>query len=101
MFEADATGTTNGCPDGQMCVHDGPIADGRCDILRCIPVGTGALGDECSDSGTGCLSSMGCYGNETDGFFCKSFCDDTHACSAGTCTTIRSESDPDLGICIE
>ena len=100
LFSTDSSGTTNGCPDGEMCMKDNPIASGGCDVTTCIPEGTGAEGEECSDSASGCLSSMGCYGNETDGYYCRKYCDDTNTCATGTCTALGSEGDPDLGICI-
>jgi len=95
----DATAGTP-CPTGQMCARDNPIASGGCDIMMCIEEGTGALGDECIDSGSGCLPNSGCYGNPTDGYHCRAYCDTTHTCSTGTCTTLGSEGEPDLGICI-
>jgi hypothetical protein len=99
LFEVDSTGTTNGCPDGDMCMKDNPIASGGCDITLCIEEGTGAEGDECSDSESGCTSSMGCYGNDTSGYFCRKYCDDSHTCTTGTCSVLGSEGDTDLGIC--
>ena len=91
LFETDSTGETNGCPDAEMCMKDNPIASGGCDITACIPEGTGAE--------SGFLSSMGCYGNETDGYHCRKYCDTEHTCTTGTCTTLGSEGDTDLGIC--
>jgi hypothetical protein len=84
------------CPSGEMCVRDG-----GCDISFCTEAGTLAEGADCSDtSGDSCGYGMGCYGSTTGGFFCRYFCDATHTCASGTCSTIRSEALPELGICV-
>jgi hypothetical protein len=96
-----ATGTDpTGCPSGQACAMDNPVSSGGCDIRYCMPEGTGDEGDECSESMTGCRRGMGCYGNDTDGYHCWPYCDDTHACSSGTCHLLSSTRFPTLGICI-
>ncbi len=96
-----ATGSDlTGCPDGQACARDNPIASGGCDINMCVVEGTGVEGDECTDSAGACLRGTGCYGNETEGYHCLRYCDGTHTCTVGTCTPLGSESWPDLGICV-
>jgi hypothetical protein len=89
-----------GCPDGETCVRDAPIAAGGCDINMCIPAGTAAEGDECGSSGRDCIRGTACYGNATDGYYCRYYCDMSHECETGTCTALGSESMPGLGICI-
>jgi hypothetical protein len=90
----------SGCPAGQACIRDNPIFVGGCDINMCVPEGPGEEGDDCTDSSGACRQGLGCYGNDTDGFHCMRYCDDTHGCPVGTCTVLDSESWPDLGICI-
>jgi hypothetical protein len=100
LFAADETEETV-CPSGEMCVRDAGLADGGCDISFCTDAGTLAEGADCSDtSGDSCGYGMGCYGSTTGGFFCRYFCDATHTCASGTCSTIRSEALPELGICV-
>ncbi len=96
-----ATGSDpSGCPYGQACIRDNPIVSGGCDINMCVVEGTGLEGDECMDSAGACSRGMGCYGNDTDGYYCRYYCNMTHSCETGTCTMLGSESMPDLGICI-
>jgi hypothetical protein len=96
-----ATGTDpTGCPDGQACARDIPIASGGCDNNICLPEGHLDEGEDCG-AGFGCLRGLGCYGNDTIGYVCMRYCDDSHACPTGTCTPLGSESWPDLGVCYE
>ncbi|MBW2263878.1 MAG: hypothetical protein JRG91_18110, partial [Deltaproteobacteria bacterium] len=77
-----------GCPYGQTCVRDNPIASGGCDINMCVAEGTGEEGDECSETAGACFRGMGCYGNETEGYHCRLYCDTFHECTTGACAML-------------
>jgi hypothetical protein len=97
--ELFATGPDpTGCPSGQACFWDTIITGGGCDVARCFPEGTGDPGDDCSSER--CRRGSGCYGAIGEGFFCRPYCDDAHACTTGTCTSYGSPPRPDLGVCM-
>ncbi len=96
LFAAGSDPT--GCSSDQACFWDTIITGGGCDVARCLPEGTGDPGDECSSER--CRRGSGCYGAVGEGFFCRTYCDDAHACTTGTCTSYGSSVRPDLGVCL-
>jgi hypothetical protein len=87
------------CPPGLVCAWDTIVTGGGCDVARCVPEGTGYPGDDCA-GGRGCHGGSGCYGSVVDGFYCRTYCDDLHPCTTGTCTSYGSPVRPDLGVCL-
>lgn len=85
------SGTTNSC-----------LYDFDCALLFCAPSGAHAVGEDCSDTGL-CVIGAECL--TTDGGVtntCMAFCDDSHACTSGTCTVLSPaySGNPSLGACI-
>lgn len=76
---------TTACASGDGCVNYLDINDHF--NLTCGVIGQTAIGQPCA-GGNSCVAGSSCWdGNDSGMPVCAPFCDQTHTCSKGTCTT--------------
>lgn len=86
------------CPDGFRCM---PVSDGLGTTMVCVPVGEGAVGDDC-EVDADCESRL-CLPLES-GAFCSDFCaDDPSVCGDGNvaCLTLYDTTDTPWELCVK
>lgn len=84
-------GAGDTCGQGLTCrIGVGLGANGEQYEPHCDPVGAGQPGDACKYSDE-CGEGVGCVGG-----MCRSYCDGSHPCAAGTCTKLSGPLGPNL-----
>lgn len=80
-----------GCAQGEHCVM---LTE---DVFGCLPAGSGAAGDDCSNSD--CGPGLQCFEFE-DGYYCRVLCQNTSDCDAQShCIWPWLQASEDWGIC--
>jgi hypothetical protein len=80
-----------GCDTGEACYH-ATMGEGSCGAE-----GSVAVGAECGGTLGQCVGGAGCFGNESDGYFCRTWCNptaDPDTCAEGFSCAMFNEGDP-------
>lgn len=87
------------CADGTVCA----FTDVQGSKLECLPSGPGAKGDACQNivNKPACGDDLVCLQLQGEpGGSCVSFCDASHPCDEGACSSIQTPSGTILRACV-